>query len=271
MDNLLVFLKRYGYWAVFLLLEVAALVAFFSFNERQGGALLTSVNEVAAVVNTARSEVVGFVNLRHVNKQLTEDNVRLQQMVARQGQETAVADSVFGMVMARVVSQSVNRRDNYIVLDKGSSAGVTEGMGVVASNGVVGIVFLVEKHYCMVLPTINSRSSISCTLRGKNFYGYLQWGGGDARQAYLTDVPRYAEIARGDTVETSGYSAMFPRGYYVGRVTYITDADDGLSLRVDVRMDVEFASLSDVCILVNHDRAERDSLDLRLQRYWGDE
>lgn len=285
MENILLFFKRYGFWFVFVLLEAGSFVVFFSFNGRQGSVFLSSVNVVAASVNGLQRGVVDFFNLSSVNKRLTEENVVLQQEVGRLSREltrersTSVqearewADSLamgYERIMARVVSASIHRKENYIVLDKGRADGVGEEMGVVCSDGVVGIVFLVDRHYCMVLPTINSRSSISCTFRGKSYYGYLQWGGGDAREAYLTDVPRYANVSVGDVIETSGYSAMFPSGFYVGKVLKITDAEDGLSLKVHVRLGTEFASLSDVCILKNNDRNEIDSLNMRLQRYWGD-
>ena len=283
MENLLVFLKRYGYWVVFLLLEVLAFGIFLSFNHRQGAAFFTSVNELSARVNGVYAEAVAFVNLRTANRELTAENARLRILLGlsdddgeTNGESFAVGDSgrvgpYFSVLPARVVSQTIHRRENYIVINRGSRDGVTEGMGVVSSGGVVGTTFLVEPHYSMLLPIINSRSSLSCTFKDKNYFGYLGWDGGDVRVAYLTDVPRYANIEKGDTVLTSGYSAMFPRGLYVGRVLKITDADDGLSLKVYVQQGTDFARLSNVCILQQSDRTERDSLQRRLDKYWGAE
>ena len=137
-------------------------------------------------------------------------------------------------IQAQVIKNSVNRVDNYITLDQGAAAGIRPDMGVAGTQGVVGIVYKVSSHYALVLSVLNSRSNISCMIQGSGYFGYLRWEGGDSRYAWLEDLPRHAEFELGDTVVTSGYSAVFPQGVMVGTVDDAVDADDGLSYRLKI-------------------------------------
>jgi rod shape-determining protein MreC len=169
--------------------------------------------------------------------------------------------SSYKLIPAKVVTNSINQRDNLITLDKGSDDGVRVDMGVACGNGVVGVVYLAGEHYSVVLPALNNRSRISCTIRSNNYFGYLTWKGGDPSEAYVEDVPRHAKVKRGDWVETSGYSSIFPPGISVGRIEKIYDSDDGLSYRLLVKLSTPFSCLRDVCVIADQGLADR----LRLQ------
>ena len=85
-------------------------------------------------------------------------------------------------------------------------------MGVISGYGVVGIVYLAGEHYSVVLPVLNSKSSISCKIRRTSYFGFLKWDGGSSRYALVKDMPRHSEFSLGDTIVTSGHSAVFPAG-----------------------------------------------------------
>ena len=136
-------------------------------------------------------------------------------------------------------------------------------MGVACGNGVVGVVFMTSKHYSVVLPALNSKSNISCAIAGRGYFGYLHWSGGSPRIAYVDDIPRHAKFEVGDTIVTSGYSAVFPPGILVGKVTKFENSDDGLSYRLRVLLSTDFANLRDVCVI--DDKAVRERLDLLRQ------
>ena len=67
--------------------------------------------------------------------------------------------------------------------------------------------------------------------------------------AYVEDIPRHARFKRGDWVETSGYSAIFPPGILVGKIEKIYNSADGLSYRLKVRLSTDFACLRDVTVI----------------------
>ena len=67
--------------------------------------------------------------------------------------------------------------------------------------------------------------------------------------SYVEDIPRHARFNRGDWVETSGYSSIFPQGVLVGKIEKIYNSADGLSYRLKVRLSTDFGCLRDVCVI----------------------
>ena len=280
MKALLEFLKKYYYWIVFLLLESYSIHLLVRYNTYQGSVWCTSANAVAGTINGWHKEFISYTRLKKVNATLTSENIFLQKQVADLRRELdkiqtspssndrLVRDSLkgFTLIPAKVVSNSLTRDENYIVIDKGEKEGIHEDMGVVGGGGVVGIVFMTTPHYSLVMPSINVKSSISCRIRHSNYFGYLQWNGGSTCTAVMNDVPHYARVRIGEYVETSGYSSVFPSGIFVGKVSGISNSPDGLSLQLKVSLGTNFGNLTDVCVIVN-DRAQLDPLQQKLDAF----
>ncbi len=285
MRNLLDFLARHNHWFVFVLLEVISAVLLFKYNSYQGSVWFSSANAVSGRVYEASAAVGQYFSLVTVNRQLTQRNVYLEREVARMAQEhaEATADSSYlqrlqsnqtnryQSVPARVVSSSLDRLNNFITIDKGEADGVKKDMGVVCGTGIVGIVYLTSAHYSVVIPVLNSKSNISCSIRGRGYFGYLHWFGGVPDEAYLDDVPRHARFRIGDVIVTSGYSSVFPQGMLVGKVMRVYNSANGLSYRLRIKLTTDFGNLRDVCVITDAAVAERvklleaanDSLRLR--------
>lgn len=275
MRNLLNFLVKYNYWFLFILLEVASFVLLFRFNRYQQSVYLTSANGVAGAIYGVAGSVSSYFHLKTVNADLLERNVWLERKVevlekafAEQGPDSVMLHSLENLVSAKyevyratVIKNSLNRVDNYLTLDKGSVDSIRPEMGVVDANGVVGIVYKTSPHYSLVISLLNSKSNLSCKISGSGYFGYLHWEGTDAQYAYLRDLPRHAEFSVGDTVVTSGYSAVFPEGVMVGTVDEMTDSHDGLSYRVKVKLATDFGKVTQVCIISRAGQEEQKSLE----------
>ena len=164
------------------------------------------------------------------------------------------------LIPARIIDNSVRKRDNMLVINVGSKDGVTPEMGVVSGTGIVGIVSAVTPHHALVMSILNSNSSISCRLRGTEYFGYLKWKGGKPLRAYMADVPRHAHIKKGDIVETSGFSNVFPAGIFLGKVAEIKNSGDGLAYELEILLSTDLANLRHVAVINNHIKAELDSL-----------
>lgn len=277
MRNLLNFLFNYGYWLLFLLLEVASLLLLFRFNSYQGSVGFTSANRVVGQIYAVSAEVSSFFKLRTVNDQLTLHNIHLQaenkalrealKDIQPDAQEETTAHALqeggYDIIPTHVINNSLHLPDNYITLDKGAADGVSPEMGVVNGNGVVGIVYMVSKHYSLAISLLNSKSSISCKFKHNDYFGYLKWKGGSSQHALLEDVPRHALFQKGDTVVTSGYSAVFPQGLMVGTVDSIADSNDGLSYLLRVRLSTDFACLDNALIIANKSQEEQHALEAK--------
>ena len=165
--------------------------------------------------------------------------------------------SRFKLYPAKVVSNSLDKRDNFITIDKGAVDGIRKDMGVACGSGVVGVVYMVSQHYSVVIPVLNSHSNISCMIRGRGYFGYLHWTGGDPGLAYVDDIPRHARFALGMNVVTSGYSSIFPPGIMVGKILHVFNSPNGLSYRLQVKLATDFGNLRDVCVIDNTGMEER--------------
>ena len=274
MRNLLDFLARHNHWFLFVLLEVVSFVLLFKYNSYQGSVWFSSANAVAGKVYDASSAVDQYFSLVDVNRKLTERNVYLERELARLTDTATVAakDSTFMQRMqagvlrkyksvpARVVSNSLDKLNNFITIDKGTADGVGKDMGVACGLGVVGIVYLTAEHYSVVIPVLNSKSNISCSIRGRGYFGYLHWYGDRPDEAYLDDVPRHARFRIGDIVVTSGYSSVFPPGMLVGKIMRVYNSANGMSYRLRVKLSTDFGNLRDVCVINDSEMMEQMKL-----------
>ena len=252
MQNLLDFLARHFHWLVFLLLETVSGILLFSYNSYQGSTWISTANAVTGKT------------LKRLNEELSHRNIVLEQQLAIYREQLAsnsqkqITDTCFlpsdsssisAKIPAKVIANTIDRRDNLITIDRGRADGVRPDMGVISGTGLVGVVYMASEHYSIVLPVLNSRSRISCSIRGRNYFGYLTWPGGSPVEAYVEDIPRHARFQKGDWVETSGYSAIFPKGVAVGKITNIYNSRDGLSYSLKVHLSTDFACLRDVFVI----------------------
>ena len=263
MHNLTEFLAKYKHWFLFVALEVLSMVLLFRFNDYQGSVWFTSANYVTGVAYEATSKVTSYLSMGALNEKLTKRNVELEQQVRELSSKLydKTKDSIylqkgqyhflskFRLIQAKVVSNSLDRPDNFITINKGTWDEVRKDMGVACGNGVVGIVYMAGIHYAVVIPVLNSKSNISCSIQGRNYFGYLHWNGGDSNMAYLDDVPRHAKFKLGDRIVTSGYSSVFPAGVLVGKIKHVYNSEDGLSYRLAVQLSTDFGNLRDVCVI----------------------
>lgn len=264
MHNLLSFLSKFHYIFLFIVLEVISLFLLFNFNGFQGSVYFTSANYVAGQVYDSYSQVISYFSLGSVNKELTQRNIQLQAEVNQLSQalyekthdktirSVTTQEALKGikvMIPAEVISNSLDRKDNYIIINKGSADGVQAKMGVAGGNGVVGYVYMTTEHYSLVMPVLNYHSSISCRILGRQYFGYLHWDGKDIRTAYVDDIPRHAHFKLGDFVVTSGYSGMFPEGILVGQIRHVFNSKDGLSYRLQVQLSTDFGRIRDVFVV----------------------
>lgn len=276
MQNLWLFINRHFHWLLFLLLEVASAFMLFNYNSYQGSVWVTSANAVTGKVYEWQAGIEQFFLLTRNNEELSLRNFylerqlnQLRRLYAEQTGDTTAAEraelqalSQYKLVPAKVVANSIVRPDNYITIDKGRMDGVQPDMGVASGGGLVGVVFKASDHYALVLPVLNINSRISCAIRGRGYFGYLTWSGGDPSFAFVDDIPRHAKFKRGEWIETSGYSSIFPPGISVGKIVQVYNSRDGLSYRLKVRLSTDFGCLRDVLVINDSQIVER----MRLQQ-----
>jgi rod shape-determining protein MreC len=170
-------------------------------------------------------------------------------------------DPAYPLVPARVISQTQRSVDNYLTLNVGLADGVTPGLGIIAAGGVVGRVKSVSAHYATATSLLHSKTTVSAKLRRDGTVGSLHWPGDDPLHALLDYIPRQNRLARGDTVVTSGYNAIFPDNLFIGVVDDFRKEADKNFWTVRVRLGVDFNRLSHVYVVHMPTKAERDTVE----------
>ena len=266
MRELFDFFIRNSKWFVYALFVVASCMLLFQGNPYQHHVMLTSANAVTATVYEAGNNVTSYFNLRETNEDLNRRNAflekevinlreKLQRYAESEFADTLVTDDSadhFDFIVAHVINNSISRPYNYITLDKGSKDGVKPELGVIDQNGVVGIVSAVGPRSARVISLLNPNLRLSCKIKNSEHFGSLVWGGNDPTTALLEELPRHTVYSPGDTIVTSGYSAVFPPGLPVGVVL-----DDGLNhnenfFTLKIRLFADFTTLSNVQIVMNN-------------------
>ncbi|MDR0972638.1 MAG: rod shape-determining protein MreC [Prevotellaceae bacterium] len=278
MRHLLEFLWKYNYFFVFVCLEVVSVGLLVRFNHYQQGVFFSSANRFTGGIYQLTNSVVSYFHLRTVNEELLEQNLYLTAEVEQlrerliehyddslwRSEMSTLLSEDYQITRAHVIGNSINLPDNYLTLDKGTADGIGEDMGVVDGKGIVGIVYLSSSHYSIVISLLNGKSNISCKLKNSGHFGYLQWDGNDSHYAYLRDLPRHAEFHRGDTVVTSGYSAIFPAGLPVGTIDDIAESNDGFSYLLKVKLAADLARVDNVRVIARKGAVEQSELKQRI-------
>ena len=272
MNNLLNFFVKHSAWFIFAIYVILSLVLLFKDNPYQQSVYLTSANSVSAAVYRALNNVTSYFHLRDINESLQERNAALEmELIELRNQmadmELLSPDSLrhkvkgqYTFVMAQVISNSIAQPNNYITINRGYLDGISPEMGVIDQNGVVGIVNVVGPHAARVISLLNPHMRLSCKLKGSGFFGSLVWDGKSPQLAVLEELPKHITFNKGDTIVTSGYSAVFPEGIIVGTIEGLARgmSDSFVSLRI--RLTTNFSQLSSVRVITNSMKDQIDAL-----------
>ena len=222
---------------------------------------LEAIRERGIAANAAVAEqIMNFSSIftqKEDNERLMLQNARLFSRMMHQEQELRDAKAMNVAVtgdpawsrqctVARIVDRRFGPTDNMLLIDAGSNKGITKDMTVLTPDGLVGRVTTVSRNYAKVLPVINDDFMVSVVSDSTKTFGILSWSGGNERLAHMEHVPVSSNLKVGERLTTSDYSTFALRGIPVGQVVRMSK--DKLFYNVDVRLAVDFSSLSHVLV-----------------------
>lgn len=227
MRNLIYLFVRFGGLIAFVILELLCMYLVVNYNRKQRSIFIHSSNTISGQLYERFDEIVEFWNLSEVSDSLAEENARLRaQLRSAKFVETILQDSVrnektsqrYTFIAAEIVNNSINKHSNNLTLNRGREHGIQSRMGVFDDKGIVGIVRNVGPRYAHVMSILHKESRISAKIRRNSYFGSVLWNGNNPREVTLSDIPKHADLLVGDTVQTSGYSTIFPEGIMIGVV-----------------------------------------------------
>ena len=275
MEALFAFIKRYNYVFVFLLLEIFSIVFITQNSNCQGSKIVQAGNAVAGRCYGTMSLIRDYFGLRKENERLAAENAELRarlesSYISYNLREFVHEDTVYkqrySYTEARVVKNSWNQTNNYIMINKGRLQGVHLDQAVISPQGIVGVVVNTTDNFATVMPVLHSNSRNSVRINRINTNGSLLWRGGDFRFATLVDIPTTHTLKTNDTIVTSGMANDFPEGVMVGFVDKVMTERGSGFYTIKVRLATEFNKLDHVYIIDNRFKAEQDSLMARTKK-----
>lgn len=249
MSSLLQLFTRQGAFFLFAALEVVCLYLIITYNSPQKEVADSTWNLYSGEVMERVSKAQNYFRLERLNDQLREENADLlSRLPNAYYTESLTTDSIindslrqrYNYIAGEIINKSPLSANITYVLNRGHIHGVEPHLGVINGQGVVGIITQVAQRHSRVMSITHRSMHISAGLRGKDYFGSLRWNGGDTRYAMLYAIPEYAKVEIGDTIETTGYSNIFPTGVPIGSVNKkeINDGDNTWELEIKLFNDL---------------------------------
>lgn len=188
------------------------------------------------------------------NATLLSENARLKDFenennILKQQLDLTPRDK-YNLTAAYIVAQDPQGLGNWIEIDKGSDEGVSEGMAVIVSKGIlVGKIEEVWAKSSKVMLVTNTKTTInSMTSMGAKGVVKGEYGLG----LILDMVLQTDEIKIGDDVITSGIGSNIPRGFYIGKIQEVHPSNDHLFQQAVVTSPLQISKLEVVFVVKNN-------------------
>ncbi|MDD2580792.1 MAG: rod shape-determining protein MreC [Desulfuromonadaceae bacterium] len=266
------FIKKYMYQLLTGIGILAALL-FFSLNvphnreaniiERSALSILTPlfqpVSRVSGFVEEIWDSYIQLVDTHHENVRLREDirslNLRVQKeneaLLANQRLERLLdlKESIDApTVAATIIGEDTTSWFRTMVINRGSSSGIREGMAVICADGVVGQTVKVSSSTSRVLLLTDHMSGIAATIQRSRARGVVK-GKGEFL-CTLEFTTREEDVKVGDAVITSGIGGVFMKGLPIGEVTMVKRGEYGIFQTVSIRPAVNLSHLEEVIVVL---------------------
>lgn len=270
MKNIFVFIWRNHFVFIFLILQSFAIYLLIQNNNYHRAGFINSANTATGNFLNIYSNITEYFSLKQENDKLAAENAELKKhspnsFFRYDVQVFNINDTVFRQQYtyraARVVNKSVNKRTNYLTLNRGSLHGVEKDMAVITPLGVVGIVKDISENFSTVISMLHVNSKISAQIKHNNYFGSVVWNGNNASFVDLVDIPSHVKLHKGDTVITTSFSTIFPEGIIVGTIEeFELKAGDNF-YNIKVKSGTDFRSVTNVYVVGNLLKNEQVKLE----------
>lgn len=209
-----------------------------------------------------------YYNLRNVMKEnkilksnldsyefVKTENEELRQEINRLKGELNIEHvlSDYDYLNATVVSRNATSWYNVLTIDKGSHNGITEGMVVINSTGVIGKTTNVSTFTCDVrlitTTDTNNKISVNIVSDGKRLTGVINKYDYSTGYLEIEGISNTDKVTVGDVVYTSGLGGVFPSGILIGKVSEITTDVYDLAKIINVTPSANFDDINYVTVL----------------------
>ena len=273
MQQIINFILKNSTRLLFLLLLITSFTLVVKSHSYHRSELVNTANVVSGNYYKKTKEVNTYFNLKVENDALAKENAYLKKMLfnKKDSVSSLPKDSTKGfdkieVIQTRVINNTYNTSENYLTLNSGSLLGIKADMGVVSSQGIVGIVEKTSKNFATVLSVLNMKSQINAKIKKSNHFGSLIWDAKNAGFVQLIDVPRLASVQKGDTIVTGGRSTIFPENIPVGIIDKIFTNSENNYYTLNIRLFSDMTNLNHVYVIKNKQSTEINTLETETKK-----
>jgi len=264
MRSLFAFLFKYQFFVLFLILEIVSLYLLFNSYSYHKSLAYNTTSDITGNITSVSTSVSDYFSLKDENEQLLAENAKLRNQLSASfltsDTNFIYKDSLYRFIPAKIISNSVTKRSNYFLINKGALHGLEKEMGVLSGSGLAGIVIGVSDHYAYVMSMLHQNSRISARVKKNGQLVNVIWNDRSYAFGELIDIPSHVQLSKGDTIITSGNSLIFPEGIVIGTVDK-QELSENLSLgKARLEFITDFNSLLYVYVLENLLKEEQEIL-----------
>jgi rod shape-determining protein MreC len=266
MQNLFLIIARYGVFLLFLILQIINLNLIVRYNNAQREIFINSSNIISGWMMERTDNLVKYGRLAEEADSLAIENARLRAALDKVTYEPlnrpdTIKDTSYQQeyryIPARVVNNSISFWDNKLTLNRGYSHGVKKGMGVINDKGIVGIIHHTSDRFSQAYSILHGQMRISATHKKSGQFGTLVWRNEDPLHITLRDVPKYADVIRGDTIVTNRFSSIFPDGLFIGTVDTFNIERGTNFYNIRVRLSHDLSKVNHVYVIDYLNKADQ--------------
>lgn len=155
---------------------------------------------------------------------LAEENQRLRALLGLRARAEP------GFKPAEVIRLGIAGSESSFLLDIGSEDGVVVGSPVLSADGLLGMVWEVDKHSSQAIDWTHPDFAAGAMSADGSVYGLVKPRRGAFREADLlamTGAPFHSDIQPGTRVVTTGRGTIYARGIPLGVVVGVEEVDTG--------------------------------------------
>ncbi len=262
MQWLLSFILRYK--NLFLYLFFVSIILSFSYfqSEYHKSKIYKASIIASGLASEPLKNLTSYFRLKKINAKLLEENFHLKSLLIdenyKSNYEYEKIDSPYSLILGNVIKNNISSNRNIIIINKGGSDMVEKEMGVIGSDGIIGIVNQTTENFSSVLSILHKDIKINAKHKKTNAFGSLFWEGNDPDKVTLSDISIINKINVGDTIVTGGMSSYFPEGIPIGKI--VEFKNNGRYYLINVKLINNMTNLNNVYFLKNKYKSEIESL-----------
>lgn len=262
MRNFIDYLIKNTSSIIYLLLITIALTQIFSRNYYQNSVFNLYFSEITNSFIDEKNNITSYLNLKQENKRLVRENMYLlkQSINLNYSSLDSIQENNFELIPAGIISNSIKYNKNFIKLNVGEKDGVEIDDGIITKFGIIGIINKTSDNFSSGISLLNSEIKINAMIKKTNHFGSLFWDGLSHEKVKLTDIPRSANISRGDTIVSGGMSYIFPENILIGVVDDYSIPESTNYYNITVRLFEDFGAIRNAFVIKNSSVDELKSL-----------